>query len=107
MPIWNFTRLRTNASARSDAGLDEATALDSGDRRDWDDRSLRLRPQLTAVRVVGGRYGTKRQILRAIWMPSVWATGAGPRFLRYAGLECTNHGRALRRRPAKTVRSPG
>jgi homocysteine S-methyltransferase len=58
--------LRANASTRSHAELDVATALDIGDVPDLADRYRRLRAPLPALNVLGGCCGTDARHLRAI-----------------------------------------
>ena len=58
--------LRANASTRSHAELDMATALDIGDPPDLADRYCRLRIPLPALNVLGGCCGTDARHLRAI-----------------------------------------
>ncbi len=66
--------IRANASARSHAELDAATALDIGDPEDLGNRYQRLRAASPALNVLGGCCGTDIRHLRAIrdaWAPSV------------------------------------
>ena len=63
---WRIHALRANASTRSHAELDVATALDIGDPPDLGDRYRRLRAPLPALNVLGGCCGTDVRHLRAI-----------------------------------------
>jgi homocysteine S-methyltransferase len=58
--------LRTNASTRSHAELDEATELDEGDPADLGARHIALRESLPALRVVGGCCGTDARHVSAM-----------------------------------------
>jgi S-methylmethionine-dependent homocysteine/selenocysteine methylase len=63
--------LRTNASAKSHAELDEATELDEGDPSDLGARHAALRALLPAVTVLGGCCGTDARHVAAIC--SAWS----------------------------------
>lgn len=58
--------LRTNASSRSHAELDESTQLDEGDLEDLGTRHAALRHRLPAVTVLGGCCGTDARHVGAI-----------------------------------------
>jgi len=58
--------VRANASCRSHAELEEATALDDGDPQDLAGRYLGLRRALPALRVIGGCCGTDERHVLAI-----------------------------------------
>ena len=58
--------LRTNASMKSHAELDESTSLDTGDIRDLAQRYARLLPMLPNLRVIGGCCGTDHRHIGAI-----------------------------------------
>jgi S-methylmethionine-dependent homocysteine/selenocysteine methylase len=64
--VQRICALRANASTRSHAELDAATALDIGDVPDLADRYRRLRAPLPALNVLGGCCGTDLRHLRAI-----------------------------------------
>lgn len=64
--VQRIRALRANASTRSHAELDVATALDIGDLPDLADRYRRLRAPLPALNVLGGCCGTDVRHLRAI-----------------------------------------
>ncbi len=67
--------LRTNASAKSHAELDEATELDEGDPHDLAARHVGLRDRLPAVNVLGGCCGTDARHVAAI--VAAWTAGPG------------------------------
>jgi len=58
--------LRTNASAKSHAELDEAEELDEGDPADLAQRHAALKTALPAVNVLGGCCGTDHRHVEAI-----------------------------------------
>jgi len=58
--------LRTNASMKSHAELDESTSLDTGDIRDLAQRYARLLPMLPNLRAIGGCCGTDHRHIGAI-----------------------------------------
>jgi homocysteine S-methyltransferase len=58
--------VRSNASARSHAELNDSTELDIGDLPDLADRYVRLRARLPSLNVLGGCCGTDQRHLRAI-----------------------------------------
>jgi S-methylmethionine-dependent homocysteine/selenocysteine methylase len=58
--------LRTNASTKSHAELDEAEELDEGDPADLADRHAALKARLPAVNVLGGCCGTDHRHVDAI-----------------------------------------
>jgi homocysteine S-methyltransferase len=58
--------LRTNASAKSHAELDEAEELDEGDPADLAERHAALKASLPAVNVLGGCCGTDHRHVGAI-----------------------------------------
>jgi S-methylmethionine-dependent homocysteine/selenocysteine methylase len=58
--------LRTNASTKSHAELDEATELDQGDPLDLSERHASLAPKLPRLNVLGGCCGTDHRHVRAI-----------------------------------------
>ena len=58
--------LRTNASTKSHAELDEAEELDEGDPADLAERHGALKAQLPAVNVLGGCCGTDHRHVDAI-----------------------------------------
>jgi homocysteine S-methyltransferase len=64
--VQRIRALRANASTRSHAELDAATALDIGDVPDLADRYRRLRAPLPGLNVLGGCCGTDLRHLRAI-----------------------------------------
>jgi len=67
--------LRTNASIKSHAELDEAEELDEGDPRDLATRHAALMEQLPRVNVLGGCCGTDDRHVAAIC--SAWTGGRG------------------------------
>jgi homocysteine S-methyltransferase len=58
--------LRTNASTKSHAELDEATELDEGDPADLGERHAALRTRLRRVNVLGGCCGTDERHVTSI-----------------------------------------
>ena len=66
--------LRTNASAKSHAELDDAEDLDEGDPADLGRRHAELRRRLPKVNVLGGCCGTDHRHVGAIC--SAWVAGA-------------------------------
>jgi homocysteine S-methyltransferase len=58
--------LRTNASTKSHAELDEAEELDEGDPGDLAERHRALKARLPAVNVLGGCCGTDHRHVDAI-----------------------------------------
>jgi S-methylmethionine-dependent homocysteine/selenocysteine methylase len=58
--------LRSNASSKSHAELDESTELDEGDPDDLGARHAALRDRLPAVTVLGGCCGTDARHVAAI-----------------------------------------
>jgi S-methylmethionine-dependent homocysteine/selenocysteine methylase len=69
--------LRTNASAKSHAELDEAEELDEGDPTDLAERHAALKASLPAVNVLGGCCGTDHRHVGAIC--GAWLTDAPTR----------------------------
>ncbi len=69
--------LRTNASTKSHAELDEAEELDEGDPADLAERHAALKQLLPGVNVLGGCCGTDHRHVGAIC--SAWVTGADAR----------------------------
>jgi methionine synthase I (cobalamin-dependent) len=66
--------LRTNASMKSHAELDEAEELDEGDPADLGARHAALKERLPAVNVLGGCCGTDHRHVDAIC--SAWTAAA-------------------------------
>ena len=69
--------LRTNASTKSHAELDEAEELDEGDPADLAERHVALRAHLPAVNVLGGCCGTDHRHVDAIC--GAWLADAAAR----------------------------
>lgn len=69
--------LRTNASTKSHAELDEAEELDEGDPADLAERHAALKELLPAVNVLGGCCGTDHRHVDAIC--AAWLAGAHAR----------------------------
>jgi homocysteine S-methyltransferase len=67
--------LRTNASIKSHAELDEAEELDEGDPQDLAARHAALKAHLPRVNVLGGCCGTDDRHVAAIC--SAWTGGRG------------------------------
>jgi S-methylmethionine-dependent homocysteine/selenocysteine methylase len=68
--------LRTNASTKSHAELDEATELDEGDPADLGARHAALKARLPRVNVLGGCCGTDERHVAAIC--AAWRTERSP-----------------------------